>query len=117
MEIKLESSWKGRLSPEFGKPYFGKLIEFVKGEYATQTVYPPGSKIFYAFDACPFDQTRVVILGQDPYHGPGQAHGLAFSSDRALMAASVNSSQPFFWCEPGVLARTVSVALSSKTPC
>jgi uracil-DNA glycosylase len=79
MDIKIENSWKQRLNPEFEKPYFQKLIAFVKEEYATQTVYPPGSKIFYAFDACPFDQVKVVIIGQDPYHGAGQAHGLAFS--------------------------------------
>ncbi len=84
MDIKLEPTWKERLKNEFEKPYFEKLIEFVKQEYATQTIYPPGSKIFYAFDACPFDQVRVVILGQDPYHGPGQAHGLAFSVNEGV---------------------------------
>lgn len=67
------------LADEFAKPYFQHLIAFVKGEYATATVYPPGPQIFHAFDACPFDQVKVVILGQDPYHGRGQAHGLSFS--------------------------------------
>lgn len=79
MDIKIESSWKSRLMPEFEKPYFKQLIAFVKDEYAKYTVYPPGNKIFYAFEACPFDHVKVVLIGQDPYHGPGQAHGLAFS--------------------------------------
>jgi uracil-DNA glycosylase len=79
MDVKLESSWKSRLMPEFEKPYFQKLISFVKEEYASHTVYPPGNKIFYAFEACPFDAVKVVLIGQDPYHGAGQAHGLAFS--------------------------------------
>lgn len=84
MDIKIEPSWKARLQPEFEKPYFENLIRFVKEEYATQTVYPPGSKIFTAFDACPFDNVKVVLLGQDPYHGPGQAHGLAFSVNEGV---------------------------------
>ncbi len=79
MDVKIESSWKQRLAPEFEKPYFGQLVEFVRNEYKTQTVYPPGSLLFNAFDKCPFDQTKVIILGQDPYHGYGQANGLCFS--------------------------------------
>lgn len=79
MDIKIDQSWKEQLRGEFEKPYFTQLIAFVKQEYATQTVYPPGSRIFHAFDACPFGQVSVVILGQDPYHGAGQAHGLSFS--------------------------------------
>jgi uracil-DNA glycosylase len=84
MDIKIEPSWKARLQPEFEKPYFDNLIRFVKEEYATQTVYPPGSKIFNAFEACPFDNVKVVLLGQDPYHGAGQAHGLAFSVNEGV---------------------------------
>ncbi len=84
MDIKIEPSWKVRLQPEFEKPYFDNLIRFVKEEYATQTVYPPGSKIFNAFEACPFDNVKVVLLGQDPYHGAGQAHGLAFSVNEGV---------------------------------
>lgn len=79
MNVRIEESWKTRLQAEFGKPYFEALTQFVRGEYATTTVYPPGKEIFAAFDACPFDRVRVVILGQDPYHEPGQAHGLCFS--------------------------------------
>jgi uracil-DNA glycosylase len=67
------------LQSEFDKPYFEALTAFVRQEYATTTVYPPGSQLFAAFDACPWDKVKVVILGQDPYHGPGQAHGLSFS--------------------------------------
>jgi uracil-DNA glycosylase len=79
MEVKIEESWKRRLSPEFEKDYFKRLTEFVKEEYRTKSVYPPGSLIFNAFNLCPFDRVRAVIIGQDPYHGPGQAHGLCFS--------------------------------------
>ena len=79
MDVRIEQSWKTRLQAEFEKPYFEALTQFVRGEYATTTVYPPGKEIFAAFDACPFDSVRVVILGQDPYHEPGQAHGLCFS--------------------------------------
>jgi uracil-DNA glycosylase len=78
-DVKIHDSWKSRLKPEFDKPYFEELIAFVRSEYATQTVYPPGKEIFSAFDACPFDEVKVVIIGQDPYHGPGQANGLCFS--------------------------------------
>ena len=79
MNVRIEPSWQQRLQPEFDKPYFEKLTDFVRHEYATKTVYPPGSQIFAAFDACPFDRVKVVILGQDPYHEPNQAHGLCFS--------------------------------------
>jgi uracil-DNA glycosylase len=78
-DIRLEESWKSRLSAEFSKPYFSELIQFVRTEYATATVFPPGKEIFRAFDVCRFQDVRVVIIGQDPYHGPGQANGLCFS--------------------------------------
>lgn len=79
MNVKIEESWKSRLNSEFEKSYFSSLVSFVKQEYARYTVYPPGGLIFNAFDQCPFDKVKVVILGQDPYHEPGQAHGLCFS--------------------------------------
>lgn len=79
MDVRIEESWKARLQEEFDKPYFSQLTAFVRSEYASHTVYPAGSNIFAAFDACPFERVRVVILGQDPYHEPGQAHGLCFS--------------------------------------
>jgi uracil-DNA glycosylase len=77
--VKIESSWKEKLAPEFEKSYFSQLVDFVKNEYVHKTVYPKGSKIFNAFEKTPFDKVKVVILGQDPYHEPGQAHGLCFS--------------------------------------
>ena len=79
MDVKIEESWKMQLQEEFEKPYFKQLTEFVRSEYQTQKIFPPAKLIFNAFDQCPFEQLKVVILGQDPYHGPGQAHGLCFS--------------------------------------
>jgi uracil-DNA glycosylase len=79
MDVKIDESWKSKLSEEFEKDYFIKLTEFIRMEYHQKTVYPPGSLIFNAFNRCPFQKLKVVIIGQDPYHGPGQAHGLCFS--------------------------------------
>ena len=79
MNVRIEESWKQKLTPEFEKDYFIKLTEFVRAEYASKTIYPPAKQIFNALDHCPFDDVKVVIIGQDPYHGPGQAHGLCFS--------------------------------------
>ncbi|TPE46102.1 uracil-DNA glycosylase [Pontibacter mangrovi] len=79
MHVKIEESWQNILQDEFEKPYFKELVSFVKDEYASQKVYPAGNQIFNAFELCPFDKVEVVILGQDPYHGPNQANGLAFS--------------------------------------
>jgi len=79
MNVKIEPSWKEHLDSEFEKPYFLFLVQFVKNEYASKTIYPKGNQIFNAFDKTPFDRVKVVILGQDPYHEPGQAHGLCFS--------------------------------------
>jgi len=78
MEVKIEESWKRVLADEFEKPYFATLAGFVKSAYASGAVYPPARFIFNAFNRTPFDKTKVVILGQDPYHEPGQAQGLAF---------------------------------------
>ena len=86
MNVRIDESWRERLQSEFDAPYFALLTDFVRHEYATTRVYPPGSQMFAAFDACPFDKVKVVILGQDPYHEPGQAHGLCFS---------VNDGVPF----------------------
>ena len=86
MDVRIEESWKQRLASEFDKEYFVKLTEFVRAEYSRTTIYPPARLIFNAFDHCPFDKVKVVIIGQDPYHGPGQAHGLCFS---------VNDGVPF----------------------
>ena len=86
MEVQIEESWKAHLQQEFDKPYFVKLTEFVHAEYSQFACYPPGKLIFNAFNLCPFDQVKVAIIGQDPYHEPGQAHGLSFS---------VNDGVPF----------------------
>jgi uracil-DNA glycosylase len=79
MDVRIEPGWKAKLEDEFRKEYFIKLSEFVKKEYRTRTIYPPAKLIFSAFDLCPFENVKAVIIGQDPYHGPGQAHGLCFS--------------------------------------
>lgn len=79
MQVNIEPSWAKVLADEFEKPYFADLVNFVKSEYACHKVFPPGKLIFNAFEHCAFNEVKVVILGQDPYHGPGQAHGLCFS--------------------------------------
>ncbi len=79
MDVKIAADWKELLAEEFEKPYFEQLTRFVREEYASRRIYPRGSNIFRAFDKCPFDRLKVVIIGQDPYHGPGQANGLCFS--------------------------------------
>ena len=86
MNVQIEDSWKQHLAPEFEADYFSRLTRFVKEEYSHYEVYPPGKLIFNAFNSCPFDKVKVVIIGQDPYHEPGQAHGLCFS---------VNDGVPF----------------------
>jgi uracil-DNA glycosylase len=80
MNVKIEPSWAKELGEEFEKPYFKELTEFVKGEYARgKTVYPAPKNIFRAFELCPFEKVKVIILGQDPYHGARQANGLSFA--------------------------------------
>lgn len=80
MDVQIEESWKEELAAEFKKPYFGEIVTFLKHErQAGKIIYPPGKLIFNAFNTTPFSEVKVVILGQDPYHGPGQAHGLSFS--------------------------------------
>lgn len=86
MDVRIDPTWKAELQEEFDKPYFTLLTDFVRKEYKQTTVYPPARLIFNAFDSCPFDRVKVVILGQDPYHEPGQAQGLCFS---------VNDGVPF----------------------
>ena len=86
MNVNIDPSWKQHLGEEFGKPYFARLVDFVRQEYQTTTCYPPGKLIFNAFNLCPFEEVKVVIIGQDPYHGDGQANGLCFS---------VNDGVPF----------------------
>lgn len=133
MEIKIEPSWKEKLEPEFEKPYFQDLIAFVKEEYQNHTVYPPGKLIFNAFNHCPFEQVKVVIIGQDPYHNPGQANGLAFSvADGVRLPPSLKNiykeiSQEFDksmpssgnlerWADQGVLLLNATLTVRAKQP-
>ncbi len=83
-EVKIDASWKKHLEGEFEKPYFLELSKFVREQYTTATVYPPPKNIFRAFDLCPFEKVKVVILGQDPYHGPRQANGLSFAVEDGI---------------------------------
>jgi uracil-DNA glycosylase len=120
MDVRIESSWKYKLTDEFNKDYFLRLSAFVKEEYRTKTIYPPGSQIFNAFALCPFDNVKAVIIGQDPYHGPGQAHGLCFSVrdgvefppslvnifkeiEKDLAIPKPKSGNLEFWAKQGVL--------------
>lgn len=133
MDVKIAPSWKAHLSGEFEKPYFKQLIEFVKTEYQKHTVYPPGKEIFRAFDACDLDSVSVVIIGQDPYHGPGQANGLCFSvrqgvkTPRSLanIFKEINSDlgKPIpengdlgRWAEQGVLLLNATLTVRANSP-
>ena len=120
MNVQIEESWKAHLKPEFDKDYFRTLTDFVKSEYSQYQIFPPGKLIFNAFNLCPFDKVKVVIIGQDPYHGPGQAHGLCFSVNDGVpfppslvnifkeIKADIGSDAPTTgnltrWAEQGVL--------------
>jgi uracil-DNA glycosylase len=133
MDVKIEDSWKARLADEFEKPYFKQLTDFVKEEYLQQTVFPPGKEIFRAFDHCVFDNVKVVILGQDPYHGPGQANGLCFSvrNDMRMPPSLVNIFKEIHadlgkpmpqvgdlerWAEQGVLLLNATLTVRGGSP-
>ncbi|WP_138475959.1 uracil-DNA glycosylase [Dyadobacter bucti] len=133
MDVKIEQSWKERLAPEFEKPYFPELVNFVKSEYATRQIFPPAKQIFNAFNFCSFDDCKVVILGQDPYHGLGQANGLCFSvNDGVRMPPSLvnifkeiqsDLGKPFpatgnleRWAKQGVLLLNATLTVQSGTP-
>lgn len=133
MDIKIAQSWKQRLSEEFGKPYFTTLTTFVKQEYQSATIYPPGKEIFRAFDCCDFDSVKVVIIGQDPYHGPGQANGLCFSvrDGQRLPPSLVNifkeikndlgkeiptSGDLGRWADQGVLLLNATLTVKASSP-
>jgi uracil-DNA glycosylase len=133
MEVKIATSWKQRLAEEFEKPYFSNLTDFVKSEYQTNVIYPPGKEIFRAFDCCDFDQVKVVIIGQDPYHGEGQANGLCFSVGKGIRMppSLVNifkeiqhdlgkpippSGELERWANQGVLLLNATLTVRSGTP-
>jgi len=130
MDVKIESSWKQVLQPEFDKDYFVKLTEFVRNEYKTRLTFPPAPLIFNAFDQCPFDKVKVVIIGQDPYHGDGQAHGLCFSVndgvafppsllnifkeiDRDLGKSMPTSGNLIRWAQQGVLLLNATLTVQA----
>jgi uracil-DNA glycosylase len=132
-EVKIAPSWNARLASEFDQPYFQTLTEFVKQEYKTQVVYPPGKEIFKAFDHCSFEDAKVVIIGQDPYHGPGQANGLCFSVRDGVKAPpslvnifkeirnDLNKPIPASgnlerWAEQGVLLLNATLTVRASTP-
>ncbi len=133
-DIHLDPSWKTVLAYEFKKPYFASLSQFVKQEYTTQTIFPHPKNIFRAFDTCPFDAVKVVILGQDPYHGPRQANGLCFAvekettippslknmfkeigSDLEVQPDSINGDLTR-WAEQGVLLLNATLTVRAHTP-
>ncbi|MBC7447889.1 MAG: uracil-DNA glycosylase [Hymenobacteraceae bacterium] len=131
MQVKIEPGWGAALADEFAQPYFAPLIEFVKQEYAAGPVYPPGGLIFNAFQHCPFDKVKVVVLGQDPYHGRGQAHGLSFSVPEGIakppslhnifkeIAADVGAPPPASgnlerWADQGVLLLNATLTVRAS---
>ena len=133
MNVQIEPGWKEFLSDEFEKDYFKNLVQFVKSEYSSTTVYPPGKFIFEAFEQCPLDNVKVVVIGQDPYHGPDQAHGLSFSvrpgvkSPPSLMnifkEIAADLGKPFpdngdltRWAEQGVLLLNATLTVRARTP-
>jgi uracil-DNA glycosylase len=130
MDVKIESSWKAVLQDEFDKEYFAQLTDFVRNEYRTNLTFPPASLIFNAFDQCPFDKVKVVIIGQDPYHGDGQAHGLCFSVndgvafppsllnifkeiDRDLGKHTPTSGNLIRWAQQGVLLLNATLTVQA----
>jgi uracil-DNA glycosylase len=132
-DVKIADSWRKRLETEFQSTYFNNLIDFLKNEYATHTVYPPGKEIFKAFDCCEFGTVRVVIIGQDPYHGQGQANGLCFSVQPGVrMPPSLMNifkeiqsdlGKPFpangdleRWARQGVLLLNATLTVRASTP-
>jgi uracil-DNA glycosylase len=133
MDVKIAASWKPRLQEEFDKPYFSELISFVRDEYKNYQIFPPGKEIFRAFDACAFENLKVVIIGQDPYHGPGQANGLCFSVGNGVKMppSLVNifkeikqdlgkpipaSGDLGRWAEQGVLLLNATLTVRSSAP-
>ncbi len=133
MEVRIDPTWKSALAAEWDKEYFADLTRFVRQEYATATVYPPAGQIFAAFDSCPADKVKVVILGQDPYHGPGQANGLSFSVNDGiplprsleniyrelhddLGVATPPSGNLMRWATQGVLLLNATLTVRAHTP-
>ncbi len=133
MDVRIESSWKHMLEAEFSKPYFFELSQYVRERYCNGCVFPPPQQVFHAFELCPFDSVSVVILGQDPYHGPGQAHGLCFSvhdgvrippslqnifkeihNDLGTLSPAVGNLER--WASQGVLLLNATLTVESGKP-
>lgn len=133
MNVEIAPSWKEHLAPEFEKPYFKALAQFLRQEIKEHTIFPPGKLIFNAFNKCAFDDVKVVIIGQDPYHGPGQANGLSFSVNDGVKKP--RSLQNIFkelhndigkpipisgnleaWAEQGVLLLNATLTVRARTP-
>ena len=133
MNVKISPDWQGLLQKEFDSDYFVHLTDFVRGEYKTARIYPPAGKIFSAFDTCPLDQLKVVIIGQDPYHGYGQAHGLCFSVNDGVpfppslqnifkeIQSEIGAPVPASgclnrWAQQGVLLLNATLTVREATP-
>lgn len=133
MNVQIEPSWKEAVGAEFEKTYFKQLVTFIKDEYSNHIVYPPGKMLFNAFNYCPFNEVKVVILGQDPYHGQGQAHGLSFSvQDGVPLPPSLDniykelvsdlgipmptSGNLTHWAKQGVLLLNTVLSVREKEP-
>lgn len=133
MDVKIENSWKEKLQGEFEKPYFETLTNFIKDEYKREKIFPPAHFIFNAFDKCPFDEVKVVVIGQDPYHNIGQANGLAFSVNEGVrippslvniykeIEGDLGKSIPKtgnleHWSEQGVLLLNATLTVRAHTP-
>lgn len=134
MNVTIEGSWKTRLQDQFDQPYFEQIVRFLKSEKnAGKTIYPPGPLIFNAFDQTPFDQVKVLLLGQDPYHGPGQAHGLCFSVQDGIKPPPSlmniykelhddtgkdipSSGNLVHWAQQGVLMLNASLTVEANKP-
>jgi len=132
-EVQIEESWKRVFLPEFSKPYWETLTEFVRAEYISKTIFPPAKLVFHAFNACPLDKVKVVIVGQDPYHGQGQANGLCFAVNSGvglppslkniykeikidLGITPLPSGDLTRWAEQGVLLLNSVLTVCANTP-
>lgn len=133
MFVNIDNSWKDKLKEEFSKPYFNVLTSFIREEYKTKKIFPPANLIFNAFDKCPFNEVKVVIIGQDPYHNPGQANGLCFSvNDNVKIPPSLSNiykeiykdlGKPIpesgnleHWSEQGVLLLNATLTVRANSP-
>lgn len=133
MNVQIEPSWKEAIGAEFEKSYFKQLVTFIREEYSNHIVYPPGKMLFNAFNYCPFNEVKVVILGQDPYHGQGQAHGLSFSVQDGIpippsleniykeLVSDLGVSFPesgnlTHWAKQGVLLLNTVLSVREKEP-